>query len=79
MTRTMMDRIKARILGSKQLVAAIALCTAGNATQEDTVLTAGNITKAAFAGGVTYAGVKAMTGQTNAQGNGVVGNGGISK
>jgi hypothetical protein len=78
MTLTMMDRIKARVLGSKQLLAAIALCTAGNTVQEDSVVTVRNVTVAAFVGTAAYKGAKAMQGSVNAQQNAATNNGGMT-
>jgi len=78
MTLTMMDRIKARVLGSKHFVVAVAVCTAGNATQEDGVVTTRNVLVAATVGGAALVGAKKMQGETNAQGAATTANGGVA-
>jgi hypothetical protein len=77
MTLTMMDRIKARVLGSKKVLLAIALCTAGNTSQEDSIVTVRN----AFIAGVGGLGLKKgadyLVSSVNSQNAATVNNAGI--
>jgi hypothetical protein len=77
MTLTMTDRIKARILGSKRLLTAIAVCTAGISTQETSVNTATAITVAVGAGTLAYTGIRNMGGAVNGNGQAAVSGGGV--